>query len=850
MNTESRPWSPDDPGKNVAGQECESPPRTPGHQVKCGRAALALSRTLLFGLLAWVVPASLRPCTTFCLERDTSVVFGRNYDYYAADGRVIVNRRGLQKSAFSTNSGLQWVSRFGSLTFNQFGLEFPNGGINEAGLVVEHMMLEGSQYPGDARPSLTELQWIQYQLDCSASVADVIASDQRIRIQPGSTPLHFLVADSTGRCAVIEFLGGQLVCHTEGSLPVAALTNNTYDDSLAYAAVTPPGQADHVSSLGRFVQVAASVRNFAQSPAADPIAYAFAALDNVNQPNWTRWSIVYDVANRTAYFRTQPASLVKQIRLAALDFGSDAPIRMMDINAAGSGEVIPQSIYSAADNLALLTSVYRQTTPLANVSAAYIQRRAAFPDSVAPFSPPLIVSTLAGQPLSGGATDGTGAAARFYELAGIAADNAGNLYVADTGNHTIRRIAVATGAVTTLAGLAGSSGSADGTGAAARFNSPSGVVVDGAGNLFVADTLNHTVRRVTAPGVVTTLAGSAGTAGSSDGTGSAARFHGPQGLALDGGGNFYVADTNNHAIRLIVPATGVVTTVAGMAGIAGSADGLGAFARFNFPSGIAVNGVGVAFVADTENHTIRQVLPSGLVTTVAGLAGANGAVDASGGAARFDSPAGVAVDPSGNLYVVDTDNHTIRKVAPSIGAVTTLAGLAGTSGSADGLGSAARLFGPAGIAVGNDANLYVADANNDTVRAGLFASAPGIQTQPQSQTVTSGSNVQLSVTASGRPALAYQWYFNGTAISGATSNTYSLSSVQAGNAGAYTVAITNAMGTVTSDQATLTVTAVAPPPSGGSGGGGGGGGATGAWFLGALLLLAAIRRHQRRAPCA
>ena len=271
-------------------------------------------RVLLLGLLAVGAAAPAWPCTTFCLVDGESIVYGRNFDYYAADGRVMVNRRGLHKSVFWTNSGLQWVSRFGSLTFNQFGHEFPNGGINEAGLVVEHMMLEGSQYPSDSRPDLTELQWIQYQLDCSASVEEVLASDQRVRIQSSSTPLHFLVADRTGRRAVIEFLGGQMVCHTDSDLPVAALTNNTYDDSIAYAGTTSPERADHVSSLGRFVQVVASVRNFTRSPAPDPISYAFSALANVNQPNWTRWSIVYDIGNLSAYFRTLPAPWIKHIR--------------------------------------------------------------------------------------------------------------------------------------------------------------------------------------------------------------------------------------------------------------------------------------------------------------------------------------------------------------------------------------------------------------------------------------------------------------------------------------------------------------------------------------------------------
>jgi hypothetical protein len=287
-----------------------------------------------------------------------------------------------------------------------------------------------------------------------------------------------------------------------------------------------------------------------------------------------------------------------------------------------------------------------------------------------------------------------------------------------------------------------------------------------------------------------------------------------------------------------------VTTVAGLPGNSGSADGLGGLARFDFPSGVAVDGAGNLLVADTENHTIRRILPSGQVSTVAGLAGASGGADGTGSAARFDAPSDVAVDLSGNLYVADTDNHTIRKVVPSTGTVTTLAGLAGTAGSTDGLGSAVRFFSPTGIAADNSGNLYIADTNNDTVRAGLLAMAPAIQTQPQSQSVTVGGSVQFSVTASGRPAVTYQWNFNGTPISGATNSSYSLSNAQSGNAGSYAVVVSNVMGSATSNQATLTVNSM-PPPS--SGGGGGGGGAPSDWFCSALLLLATIRKIQGRA---
>jgi sugar lactone lactonase YvrE len=368
----------------------------------------------------------------------------------------------------------------------------------------------------------------------------------------------------------------------------------------------------------------------------------------------------------------------------------------------------------------------------------------------------------------------------------VAVDSAGNVYVADTDNNAIRRVTTA-GVVTTLAGLAGSSGTADGSGSTARFNGPSGIVVNATGNLYVADTLNHTIRRIITTGVVSTIAGVAGESGFADSYGSFARFYGPQGLALDASGNLLVADTNNNAIRRIVTGSGVVTTVAGWAGTAGSTDGANSQAQFRYPSG-------------------------------------------------------VAVDSAGNIFVADTDNHALREIVPS-GAVRTLAGLAGSSGSADGVGTAARFAFPTGVAVNSSGDVYVADTNNDTIRLGIHPAAPIIAAQPQSQSVTAGYNVQFSVTATGEPTPTYQWNLYGVAISGATSSFLSLNNVQAASAGDYTVTVSNTYGSVTSNNATLTVNTPAPPPSSG---GGGGGGAPSLWFYGALSLLMAIRKSFRR----
>jgi len=306
------------------------------------------------------------------------------------------------------------------------------------------------------------------------------------------------------------------------------------------------------------------------------------------------------------------------------------------------------------------------------------------------------VTTIAGS--DPGYADGTGTAARFHSPTGIAVDGSGNLYVVDHQNSRIRKI-TPTGVVTTLAGS--TEGYADGTGAAARFHRPWGITIDGSGNLYVADLYNNCIRKVTPAGVVTTLAGS--TEGYADGTGTAARFDLPHGVAVDGSGNLYVGDYGNFRIRKVTPA-GVVSTIAGGRGYA---DGTGMAAKFDGPRGVALDGSGNLYMGDSENHRIRKVTPGGLVTTVAGSD--RGYADGTGTAAQFSGPHGVAVNGSGNVYVVDQLNHRIRKVTPA-GVVTTIAG-SGALGYADGSGTAAQFYFPYDVAVDGLGNLYVAEGH-------------------------------------------------------------------------------------------------------------------------------------------
>ena len=436
-------------------------------------------------------------------------------------------------------------------------------------------------------------------------------------------------------------------------------------------------------------------------------------------------------------------------------------------------------------------------------------------DTIRKVTPAGAVATLAGTAVQGG-DNGTGGAAQFFYPQGAAVDIAGNLYVADSYNHVIRKITPG-GAVTTLAGSPGTAGSTDGTGDAALFNCPSGVAVDGTGNVYVGDTHNDTIRKITPAGVVTTLAGSPGNAGYADGTGSAAMFFYPWGVAVDGSGNVYVGDHYNDAVRKVTPA-GVVTTLAGGPPPSGGSDTI---SSFNSPSGVALDSSGNVYVADL--FAIQRVAPGGTVTTLAGneIANLGGISDGLGSAAQFNGPQGLAIDGAGNVYVADTGNNLIRKITPE-GFVTTIAGNPyQVFATAIGEGGAATFNGPCGIAVDGSGTLYVAESQlpesllappttesaASDIRLGipLAVEPPAITTQPQSQTVTTGGTVTLAVAATGNPPPAYQWEIDGTPIAGATGPTLTLSNVGVTQAGTYLVLVTSEGLNTLSNAAVVTV---------------------------------------------
>ncbi len=327
----------------------------------------------------------------------------------------------------------------------------------------------------------------------------------------------------------------------------------------------------------------------------------------------------------------------------------------------------------------------------------------------------VLVGTLAGSGLTG-STDGTGTAASFSSPRGIAVDAAGTVFVADGGDHVIRAITQG-GVVTTLAGLAGSAGTADGTGAAARFNSPRGLAIDAAGNLYVADTGNRLIRKVTPAGAVTTYAGS-GASGSADGPALSASFVTPRGIAVDGSGVVYVADQNALSIRRIA-VDGTVSTLAGSGG-SEPLDGTGTAAGFAGPTDLTIGPDGNLYLADNGAGRIRRITPAGVVTTVSGSAA--GTTDGRGANAQHDGPVGIVADPSGTLSVADQSGNRLRRVSAA-GDVVTIAGATG-AGYADGTGSVAMFDQPTGLARAANGDLYLADQGNRRIRQ-IVTGGPG-----------------------------------------------------------------------------------------------------------------------------
>ncbi len=344
-------------------------------------------------LLVGLISQPCAACTTFLLSHDGNSVVGKNHDWMVDDGLVIVNKRGMSKTAgYGKNvkgRPAVWTSKYGSVTFNQYGRELPSGGMNETGLVVEEMTLTETQYSKpDSRPAIIALQWIQYQLDNFSTVEEIIASDSKVRIAPGrEAGLHYFCADSKGGRAVIEFLNGKLVYHTKDTLRFNVLTNNTYRDSIMFFENNEkqgkqyPMQTGNASS-SRFLRAASMVEKYKFKISKPMIDYAFDILSNVSQGISTKWSIVYDLKNFRIYFQTYGNPKRRFFDFHSFDLSCGKPIKILNINANFNGNVTNHfQDYTRQFNYDLIRNSFKKTTGVNDIPEEVLKRLARYPET-------------------------------------------------------------------------------------------------------------------------------------------------------------------------------------------------------------------------------------------------------------------------------------------------------------------------------------------------------------------------------------------------------------------------------------------------------------------------------------
>ena len=326
--------------------------------------------------VASLLPSTALPCTAFSLGQGEQIVMGKSYDWDFGNGLVVVNKRGVAKRGVPMKPADRppsWVSKYGSVTFNQFGREMPNGGMNEAGLAMEVLWLNESAFPApDDRPALNELQFVQWALDNHATVAELLAAATRVRVSKVYGAVHYFACDPTGACACLEFLEGKLVATAGGSLPANAIANNSCAHSgqalQALKKAKQPAPKGNGSSA-RYLRAATMIE--ATGPKADPKARAVEMLDSVSQGSFTQWGIVYELKGQKVHFRSLQASALKVIDLAKLDFSCGTPARTLDVNSKLKGEVTDKlEEYTTAANEQLIRaslSLVRLALPEATV---------------------------------------------------------------------------------------------------------------------------------------------------------------------------------------------------------------------------------------------------------------------------------------------------------------------------------------------------------------------------------------------------------------------------------------------------------------------------------------------------
>lgn len=341
-------------------------------------------------VLTFIFINELNACTSFCINNDNHYVLCKNLDWDFDYGFIEINKRGLYKKAFVSENEkpIEWTSKFGSITFNHIGKEFPLGGMNEAGLVVEEMNYYWTKYPiPDNRPTLNELQWIQYQLDNYSTVEEVMNSDTILRISKDIFKIHYLVCDKKGNVATIEFLDGKMVCHTKNTLKAPVLTNHRYDESVDALKNYKGFGGDRAipqeyESLKNFIRTSSMIQNYTKDiPIID---YSFNILSSVSTHD-TQWSIVYDISNLSICFKTLKHQEIKKISLAQFNFSCDSPTLSLDVNTELLGEISNKfELYDSKSNKNHVRKIYTAFKNLRFVkkSSVYFDKVGSYPNSI------------------------------------------------------------------------------------------------------------------------------------------------------------------------------------------------------------------------------------------------------------------------------------------------------------------------------------------------------------------------------------------------------------------------------------------------------------------------------------
>ncbi|NVO10843.1 MAG: linear amide C-N hydrolase [Bacteroidales bacterium] len=336
-----------------------------------------IKKLISLGIILFILATiqQVNACSTFCLKDSKNLVFGRSYDWNIGYGYMMTNLRNVKKTRFLPYDEklTTWTSKYGSVTINQYGKEYPIGGMNEMGLVIDVMTLKDTYYPNpDERSAIDELGWVQYQLDNSASIQDVIESNKTIRISNKTfVKLHFLVSDASGRTLAVEFLNGVATFHYDENLPYKCLTNSTYDNSLVYlknlngfSGQTPVDYEHHISgnSLERFAICADMLNKYKEDINTSIIDYSFDILNKVKDDVRSQFQIVYDLKNKEIHFRSLQSSNIKMVKLSSFNFDCTSKPMMIDVNTTSDGNIFNKfSQYDSTANRELVIKSYRET---------------------------------------------------------------------------------------------------------------------------------------------------------------------------------------------------------------------------------------------------------------------------------------------------------------------------------------------------------------------------------------------------------------------------------------------------------------------------------------------------------